>query len=297
MHSVAEKFGQKLKNLKLEFKNLNKIAKSIIEEILETKDYAYLKSHSEYKNILSGLEKEAFRLVRAIYNEQENSGFKLKETEHNFNFKDESIPLTLIGIVDRIDEYENYFRIIDYKTGKSEFSFKELYYGKKIQLFLYALVMEKLTGKKAAGVFYFPVKNEFLEEHKNDTLYKMQGSFLQDTLIIKALDNKLSPENLKSNFVNLKLKKDSSENEFILDENSLNRSYNFNEWKKIQEYVFSLVNKAVEEILNGNITHSSLIEQKGYGGQTFVGMNLVAPNIENLDRTMKKVNKKDITEE
>ena len=296
LHAVAEKFGQKLKTAKAEIKNIKQTANDIIKEVLDTQDYAYLKNHNEYKNILLGLEKEAVRLIGAIYKEQQNSSFKLKEIEYNFNLKNENVPLTLRGIVDRIDEYENYFRIIDYKTGKSEFSFKELYYGKKIQLFLYALVIEKLIGKKVAGVFYFPVKNEFLEENKNDTLYKMQGSFLQDNVVVKALDNTLSPDNLKSNFVNLKLKKESSENDYVLDEKSLNRSFNFNEWEKIGEYVFSLVNKAVKEILEGNITPSSLTEQKGYSSQLFSGISLIPPNIEIMERTLKSVSKKEITE-
>jgi len=296
LHAVAEKFGQKLKDKNSEIKNLKETANNIIKEILETKDYAYLKNHTEYKNILLGLKKEAVRLITAIYNEQQNSSFKLQQIEYSFNEKTENVPLTLRGIVDRIDEYENYFRIIDYKTGKSEFSFKELYYGKKIQLFLYALVMEKLLGKKVAGVFYFPVKNEFIEENKNDTLYKLQGSFLQETKVIKALDKNISSENLKSNLVNLKLKKESTDNEFVLDNNSINRSFDFNEWKKIEKYVFALVNKAVKEILSGNITPSSLVEQKGYESQLFLGVNLIPPNIECLNRVAKTVTKKEITE-
>ena len=63
-------------------------------------------------------------MLSNIVYEQSKSDFKpiytekmIKNTIKNLNF---------VGFVDRIDKYKNYFRIIDYKTGKADGVLKDL---------------------------------------------------------------------------------------------------------------------------------------------------------------------------
>ena len=86
-----------------------------------------------------------------------NSKFKPTYFEKGFG-TNSSLPalvltdkINLKGKVDRIDFYEDYFRIIDYKTGKCDRSFKELFFGKKVQLEAYIKVVENSLKLKPAG--------------------------------------------------------------------------------------------------------------------------------------------------
>lgn len=81
------------------------------------------------------------------------------------------------GIVDRIDSYtdgENeYVRIIDYKTGKTEFDITDIYNRVNMQMVIYALAVRKTLGKNAeiSGMFYNKVKHNFVQcaEGNEDT--------------------------------------------------------------------------------------------------------------------------------
>ena len=48
----------------------------------------------------------------------------------------------------KVDFYDKYIRIIDYKTGSVSASLTELYYGKKLQLFLYGKVCASIFNKE-----------------------------------------------------------------------------------------------------------------------------------------------------
>lgn len=74
--------------------------------------------------------------------------------------------LRLTGIADRVDGWEHdgklYLRVIDYKTGKKEFSLSDVWYGMNLQMLLYLFTLERcgqtLYGKEIvpAGVLYVP---------------------------------------------------------------------------------------------------------------------------------------------
>lgn len=70
------------------------------------------------------------------------------------------------GIIDRVDicrhDGINDYRIIDYKTGKKEFSVAEMYHGLDMQLCIYGLCMRMLdSNAKISGMYYSMVHNDF----------------------------------------------------------------------------------------------------------------------------------------
>ena len=78
------------------------------------------------------------------------------------------------GKIDRIDICEDdnniYVRIVDYKSGKSDFDLLRTYYGLKLQLIMYmkaAKHIEQLrnNGKNIipAGVLYFNMDNPIID--------------------------------------------------------------------------------------------------------------------------------------
>ena len=90
---------------------------------------------------------------------------------------------SLVGVIDRVDVCENNDIIIDYKTSSStKGSCDELFYGEKVQIFVYAKALQNLLNLQPQGVFYMPILNKF-EEEKNPTarLYTRRCSNILDT--------------------------------------------------------------------------------------------------------------------
>ncbi|MCL1944599.1 MAG: PD-(D/E)XK nuclease family protein [Firmicutes bacterium] len=95
--------------------------------------------------------------------------------------------IVLQGKIDRVDKYSDYVRLIDYKSGKADFSHKELYLGKKIQLLLYLYVFLQ-NGFRPAGSFYFPAKTRWDDDEYS---YQLKGVYITEPNIVYALDNNL----------------------------------------------------------------------------------------------------------
>ena len=109
--------------------------------------------------------KKAARIVRrSIASGDFRPNAHEKEVELDLNDK-----ITVAGKIDRVDTCEHddltEYRIIDYKTGKQEFSISEISEGIGMQPVIYALVMirESLNEKKnaaIAGLYYEKVRSD-----------------------------------------------------------------------------------------------------------------------------------------
>ena len=141
------------------------------------------------------LVKEGTRFLKHLNYLDENSLFTPTFFEYGFDsVYSKSIPLTnevyLRGKIDRIDIFEDYVRIIDYKTGSISATLKELYYGKKLQLFLYGKVASKIFNKTLAGTFYLPIKNSIANE-ENIIPYKLTGFYQNNNNLAEAFDKRI----------------------------------------------------------------------------------------------------------
>ena len=86
--------------------------------------------------------------------------------------------MNLHGRIDRIDTIETkdntFVRVIDYKTGATEFELTSFYYGLQMQLVVYletAMALEKRkSGKEPvpAGMYYYHVKDPMLSVYEQD---------------------------------------------------------------------------------------------------------------------------------
>ncbi len=134
----------------------------------------------------------------------------------------------LQGRIDRIDTYETedtvYVKIIDYKSGMTQFDPISLYYGLQLQLIVYlnaALEMEQRLsrGKQAvpAGIFYYHLQDPMLNGDSAQTepeifqallkRLKPDGIVNSDREILLTLDHQIGSESL---FVPAAFKKDGS---------------------------------------------------------------------------------------
>ena len=118
------------------------------------------------------------------------------------------IPTQLRGFVDRVDAWSNghtnYFRVVDYKTGRKDFDYCDVFNGIGLQMLIYLFALEDRGGKllgstaKPAGVQYFPARSPVLnangsldeeqakaERAKN---LKRRGLILNDMDVLNAME-------------------------------------------------------------------------------------------------------------
>lgn len=95
--------------------------------------------------------------------------------------------LELTGVIDRIDNWNGYVRIIDYKTGHRDFKLPDILFGQNMQMliYLYAVLKNSRFGKKPAGIFYMPASRA-----KDNTASKrrMNGLLAADMDVVTAMD-------------------------------------------------------------------------------------------------------------
>lgn len=246
LHSVAEMFGKFIiKNGVVNEENLTQTIVKIYEEVLKNENYSHLKLNNlEYIS----LQNESINLCKVISYQVKNSDFKISKLE--YYFKDFKIgDLTLSGIIDRVDETDDYFNIIDYKTGKDKFSFSDVYTGKKLQLILYAYIYERLSNKQNSGFYYMPISNKYASNSSEFyKKYKLSGITLNSEGVIKRIDKKLTTDN-ESDIINVKYTKSGDISKYCLNTILTNQ-----ELVSLKEYVVSMLNQTYEELNSGNIS-------------------------------------------
>ena len=190
--------------------------------------------------------------------------------------------------MDRIDTYDNYFRIIDYKTGNVTNSkgAEQLFYGTKIQLFVYAKAIQNNLNKKLFGAFYLPIKN-CLSKDGND--YAFSGFFEDSPHLIMISDKNLSLTNPKSNLLNVSLAKVGTNGEIrikkkqnILNSKVLNDCLN---------YALQIVKTSILDASKGFVDCSPLKDKCGICEFNKICKNAFNEKIErqaNFDVTMEK---------
>lgn len=104
-------------------------------------------------------------------------------TAKAYRLDDDKKEIILTGQIDRVDlasgDGNDYVRIVDYKTGDKKLKMDEIYYGLKLQLLIYLLVIENSGLSEAkqslepGGIFYLSTKDIFInaeEEISDDKL-------------------------------------------------------------------------------------------------------------------------------
>lgn len=197
--------------------------------------------------ILINLIDECVRVINAINYIDENSLFAPKYFEKEFSGKDalQLKNIQIIGKVDRVDIYNDMFRIIDYKSGKADASLMELFYGNKLQLFLYSIAMENILSKTSVGSFYLPLHNAYVKELGNT--YSLKGFYLAEDYVVRAFDKRLQPGE-KSDIVNVKINKSNTVAKTIGY-----KELNFSELNLLKNYSIKVSENAVDEIKSGYI--------------------------------------------
>lgn len=223
--------------------DINHFIDDCFDEIIEKENVKdKIINASESKSLISFFKHQLYILFGDILSEIKSSYFRPKYLEKKLdcislgnNFKVE-----MSGKTDRIDECEKYFRIIDYKTGRTGNLIKELYYGEKLQLFLYQRIVKKVTKKEPAGVFYFNAKYNYDKYDDDKQILKGIAENNDDSL--KMFDKNLSSSTSK--IISLYKNKNGEFKGSAVAKEKLS---------VYENYAFAIANKAVDEIASGYI--------------------------------------------
>jgi len=191
-------------------------------------------------------------------------GFEVAFGDHQqmpaIEIPDGEIEAQLRGFVDRVDHWSNgytdYFRVVDYKTGRKDFDYCDVFNGLGLQMLLYLFALEQgghdLLGENPVpvGVQYFPARSPLLSangrltqeeaEAERSKSWKRKGLLLADEQVLEAMEPEGSPQRL-----NCKRTKDGSITGDIADREQL---------KLLKRYIFHTLKGMVNEIASGEIS-------------------------------------------
>lgn len=159
----------------------------------------------------------------------------------------------LRGFVDRVDLWkkgdQHYFRVVDYKTGKKDFDYCDVFNGVGLQMLLYLFALEMNGQGIATGVQYFPARVPIVTadgrltdeeaQKARQKEWRRKGLLLADEEILQAMEPGEEFSRLSCT-----RKKDGTLTGDLADREQL---------KLLKQYVFGLLRNMVDEIASGNI--------------------------------------------
>ena len=194
LHKYAELFEKELMQNKASFsaEELEKVKEQIHTEAL--KEYSGKLNLESNEIVAKRLQKEGEALINKLNEQYDISEFKTDKCEYGFDnypFHKGKREYLLSGKIDRIDKWQDNVVLLDYKTGNISLKFADIYYGKKLQLLLYAnAVKESLGNLHISGFGYYPIHDKYNREDdsKNNVI---DGYFEKNDDIITRLDKNL----------------------------------------------------------------------------------------------------------
>lgn len=262
VHNTLEKYATKLKEQDKSFADVDDeertdIIKECVDEITTDYGNTILYSSKRREYLIKRLTVMVDRTIWAINRQLSSGDFLPVEFEKSFYLNGK-----VNGRIDRIDTCEDndnvYIKVVDYKTGDSDFDLLETYYGLRIQLVTYmnaAIAMEKKNHPDKniipAGMFYYNIKNPYIAEVDaagdidEEILkeLKVKGVINNNKDIVQKLDNTGSD---KSVVIPVSYNKDGN----IRAAGNLMTQEQID---MVSQYVDELINSSMESILSGNI--------------------------------------------
>ena len=186
----------------------------------------------------------------------------------------QGISAQLRGFVDRVDLWKhagaNYVRVVDYKTGKKDFDYCDVFNGVGLQMLLYLFALEEggqaITGDICvpAGVQYFPARVPYVPaESANDESWQKlrqkqwvrKGLLLRDEASLHAMD-----PSEKMDYLNCKRNKDGDLSGDLADRGQL---------LQLKHYVMHILGSMVDDIASGNVEPNPYTRGTSHDACTF----------------------------
>ena len=223
-------------------------------------------------------------VVRELWTELSQSEFQPVQFELGFGQGEQMPPIAienpamnavLRGFVDRVDVWNsgaaNYYRVVDYKTGKKDFDYCDVFNGVGLQMLLYLFALAEagdgLLGSNPipAGVQYFPARAPYLSAEgrldadqaakERAVQWKRKGLLLRDEAVLNAMEPGDAPSRLCCS-----VRKDGSLAGDLADRDQL---------KKLKKFVFRVLSNMVSQIAQGNVEPNPYTRGTSHNACTF----------------------------
>ena len=168
-----------------------------------------------------------------------------KLQKEKLSYKSDDIEIFINGSIDRIDLYNNYALIMDYKTGRADSSLNKVYYGRKIQLYMYMSALTQGGEIKHGGVFYVPISATY-DKYTSKTKCLFQGQVNKG--ILMEIDCNYEDNKKGGGIIDVTLKNDGE-----INKHSSNTAIDQEIMENICRYALKLSYRAIQEILDGYI--------------------------------------------
>ena len=199
LEKAVERYGKGLSGL--ESAQIYELVDNLIAEYLDSIPGYRNVETSRLKFLVSTMSRTLKYVVSRLAAEFAQSKFEPVKCElkigYNGDMEEIKIPieqygeLSLTGVIDRLDSWNGYVRIVDYKTGHRDFKLPDILFGQNMQMliYLYAISKSEQFGGTPAGIFYMPASRA-----KDATAAKrrMNGLIPNDMDLVCAMekDNK-----------------------------------------------------------------------------------------------------------
>lgn len=193
-HKSIEMFFHTMEEEKKEWTNLSveervEYVEKSVKKVTEDYGNTIFESSARNQYLVTRLQKMTDRTIWALAKQWQMGGFTDSYSEVDFTPTDhlESMELTLAegltmalqGRIDRIDvaEMENnvYVKVIDYKSGNTEFDLTKIYHGLQLQLIIYLEAALALSQRRhpekqiiPAGIYYYNIKDPIVETENEE---------------------------------------------------------------------------------------------------------------------------------
>lgn len=241
-----------------QFDHIEETVTDIVDKICEQEEkYRYGANESVIRQITQ----EAVQISSIVASQICGGSFKSLGQEMRFSEQDNMLKtlcfncadkkITLIGVIDRADIFNNFVRVIDYKTGFVEFKFSDLFFGLKIQLMLYMRIMRE-NGFQPAGMFYFPFSSRW---NDNEFSHRLKGIYNNDAALIYAMDSRLKEPGVKSEIISASTNQNLGKaGDTVLSKIHGDSAFSTQELNLLCDYAYAVLQGGAHEILNGNIS-------------------------------------------
>ena len=207
-------------------------------------------------------------VVQDLWEELQESCFQPEDFEVHFGGTEGLPPIAipgtrknaiLQGFVDRVDTWKqngnDYFRVVDYKTGKKDFDYCDVFNGVGLQMLLYLFALrecgESVVGSRPvpSGVQYFSARVPYVSADGRLTAEELdkarsknqirKGLLLRDESVLQAMEPGENPRRLCYT-----TKKDGTLSGDLADREQL---------KLLEQYLLKTLEQMVDEIASGTV--------------------------------------------
>lgn len=194
-HNALQYYSAKVKESEYNWHTIteeksNEILADAVEQAVEEYGEGIFAASGRSKELVRRIRRMLKRTVDTVQVQIRRGDFEPEEFEYDFTHADRY--LALKGRIDRIDLYQdgkdNYIRVVDYKSGNTQFKLEKLYYGLSLQLAVYmeaAMLWAKergMEGAVPAGMLYYHIDDPIVEKG-GDTEAQIEKKLMMNGLV------------------------------------------------------------------------------------------------------------------